>query len=477
METPSQLDLFLSNQTTEGRLDSEGHFTMAREQALRKLAEFQLPFRAAWAVKIIQCAVAHGTDSPIRVDLTAGEARFYFEAPNLQLDEIEREFYNPEAQGEAALGHLLSALWAVGIREQWAFQIATPHDPETLIWDGERLNRVDSEIRHNCAYLAVSMRTKNAGKLEWVQEIVNSGAQNAEILTTLNRWCYTVPVPLTVDGRRVDSLYHCRSHGANSSNYPLTVGFGEGELRKVGIPPGTFEELPPTKDPRYKTLSLTHPPPKDGGGLQAISDSVRQRLQPVDECSVPFLLTAHLEWAKHNNKYQWNTNLEFSMAYWVRDGVVVDQEHLTGFPSHCSVAVFLQADGLPSDLTSFHLARCQEREDRLKTAKEIVANNLDVLGTLSEPFEQMISRGQKKHRLIGGGLLLLGVASFWASPFHGLGLVAGGAALAKSAGAQEKSRVQNITTAVELFQSQLRKELDGLGVDMTIDPADTGSML
>ena len=54
MEAPSQLEQFLAGQQSEGEVvDTQSTFTIAKEEALRKIAEFQLPFENAWVVKVI----------------------------------------------------------------------------------------------------------------------------------------------------------------------------------------------------------------------------------------------------------------------------------------------------------------------------------------------------------------------------------------------------------------------------------------
>ena len=219
MNAPSELEKFLAGQSDDGQVDSEGEFTLAREQALKKLAEFQLPFDAAWAVKVVQCAVAGGTEAPIRVDLTVNEARFYFVSESLELDSIREAFYDPDPQEDRALNHLVNALWVVGLREKWAFQLTVPGEVESLIWDGERLQSVETATKHSCVYLAVNLLSRES-RFGWLKGAVQSGRRNADLLTALCKWCYTCPVPLTVDGRRVDSLYHCPSHGVNNSTFP-----------------------------------------------------------------------------------------------------------------------------------------------------------------------------------------------------------------------------------------------------------------
>ena len=456
METPSHLDLFLRQQETEGVVQSQGHFTMAKERALSKIAEFQLPFHGAWVVKLIQCAATSGS-APIRVDLVARESRFFFQADWLSLEEVEREFFNPATDTDCALGHLLSALWAVGLREKWAFQIGTKGEDTTLIWDGQKLNRVQAQRHHDCTLVSVTQRSKESGALSWVKSLAKAGSLNAEILTTLTRWCYTSPVPLTVDGRRIDTLYNCPKHGVGLSSFPLSIGFGSGALPDVSIPLGTYQDVPAAQDPRGPSFVAVKTP-TDYVGLRAANDKSRGQLRPVAKAPVPFLLTTHFKWVKDGNTQSWEPSSETSTIHWVRDGVVVDEEKFTSFSSRCSVGVFLSAEGLPSDLTSFHLAECPEREERVEKAKRIVSETLAKLGAHSDPLDEAIHSGQKRERICAGAFFLLGLAVVWASPFHGVGMMVGGTLVAKNAGATEKKRVAEIKTAIESFRTRLAKQ-------------------
>ncbi|MFA5507094.1 MAG: hypothetical protein WC314_25300 [Vulcanimicrobiota bacterium] len=70
MESPSHLESFLNELKASGQSQGQGHFTVAREKALEKLAEFQLPFQGAWIVKVVQAVVAFGVATPIAIGQT-----------------------------------------------------------------------------------------------------------------------------------------------------------------------------------------------------------------------------------------------------------------------------------------------------------------------------------------------------------------------------------------------------------------------
>lgn len=420
MESPSELERFLASQNVDGEVESEGEFTIAREQALRKIAEFQLPFAAAWAVKIVQCAVAWGTTSPIRVDLGVKEARFFFVAEDLNLDDVQTAFYDPQPQDRRYLNHLLHALWAVGLRENWAFQLSVPSDAESLVWDGNQLQRVSINEKHSCVYLAICFLSRES-RLRWIAGAIKSGARNADLLKGMCDHCYTCPVPLTVDGRRVDSLYHCPSHGVNAVTFPITCGFPAGELEPIRVPPGTFEETSLLKD----HASGRAPSNVDlhSMSLRRAFDKARRRLAEIELASAPFIVASHWRWSESGDQGSIMPHRQSSVLYWVADGVVVDVDRFDNSEGHCSVATFVDASDLDTDLTSFRLAQTLEKKRRLEAAKGLVVEELEGALDAESTLSDIAGGVQTRAYLLAGGLFAAGALTFLGSPLHGGGVM------------------------------------------------------
>ncbi len=432
----------------EGKIQSEGQFTLARDQALKKIAEFQLPFRAAWAVKLVQCAVASGDGSPIRVDLTVKEARFFFVTTDLNLTEIEEAFYTPEPSEKRSLRHLLSSLWAVGLHEGCGFQLALPGSSTTLIWDGKTLNRVESEEKRSCAYLGIAHQPVDGGKLAWVRSLAQSGSRNIEIQTTLSHWCYTCPVPLTVDARRLDSLLFCPTHGWSKESYPLSLRFEKTALPTLSLPPGTFERLP--------SQGLTFSQPPSGEGLREVGEKILGLIQPQQEASVAYLLTAHLRNRGSGKNERWEDTEGQSVLYWVQDGVVVDQENLFDGKTHCSVACFLNATELTTDLTGLHLAESPERIRRAQIARQSLAESLGEHGQLSQSLKDWEAESKQNSQFAGKFIGLAGVGTLLVEPTFGFFVIICGALTAYFAGTTESQRAQRVRTGVEELQQALK---------------------
>lgn len=455
-EDLSELDRYLSSHQGEGQVVSQdSSFTLARTEALRKISSFQLPFRGAWAVKIIQCAVAEGSGVPIRVDLTRKEARFYFALSSFTLEEFQEAFYEPEPHSNRALQHLVGALWAVGLREKWAFQLCVPGQNACLMWNGETLSQVETKKRYDCAYLAVGHQFTEEGGLGWVKGVVQSGGKNAEILTTLSRWCYTCPVPLTVDGRRLDSLQHCPTHGWAKNTFPLTIGFGEGSLQPLTLPPGTFEELPSPHDPRSSFWNTTD---HSAEGLSKAGKAALSSVEARPTAAVPFVVAYFMEQVKRGKNYEWEPIFESSMLYWVRDGVVVDEELLVERRFQTAVACFVDAEGLPTDLTTFHLQDSPERRSRKALAKQSVRQGLAELESMQGPLMSMVTRGKIMGYVAGGTLTLAGIGMLWANPFYGAVAILSGVVWAGTGGSTQEARFNSIMAGIENLRVELEHQ-------------------
>lgn len=397
MEAPSELQQFLAARREEGDHQDEGEFTVAREKALSKLAEFQLPFKGAWSLKIIQAAVAGGMASAIRVDQTYSETRFYFSAPeDWTLSDIEDAFYEPEPTPGRALDHLKKALWTVALNEKRAFQINLPGYKDMLVWTGETLTRAPCPSSYDCFFLAISHRPAAqreaglVGKLDfWV-----SAERNAEVMQALSERAFVCPVPLTVDNRRLDALQFCPSHGLSKTSHPLCLRYvNHDALPNLTLAPGTFREVENKdqyyKAPRYKLLS----------------EDVTGQREAIRGSSLAYIVSYHATREKVGDKYQWMDASHFSVCYWVQDGVCVEQQGFGPGRDTVSVAAFISAEGIANDLTSLKLQETEEREARLEAAGAALRDDFQ---SLEAPSFRKASLSGNEGSWVAGALLIAG---------------------------------------------------------------------
>lgn len=460
METPSQLESFLSLQESEGELvSSASDFTLAVEAALRKIAEFQLPFENAWAVKVVQSAVADGESQPVRVDLTSMEAQFFFLTRSITIDDVEQAFFNPEPSPNRALSHLISGLWASGVKNGVPFQLMFAGDTECLIWDGKKLHRAEAHEKRTCTYLAVST-CRSKGKLGWIKEMAKSAEKNAEILRTLARWSYACPVPLTVDGRRVDSLFNCPSHGLGATQFPLFSGFVDGLNPRLPIPPGTFQKSSIVQDPRAPRS--TYLAVLEGGdipGLYRNAQSLPDRTAVTDMAGAAFILSTFWHWVGQGKSRKLQPAQQSSQICWVLDGTVVETEELAAGRCHCSAVIFVNAEGLSTDLTSFRLKRSPERTRRRQEAVAALADRLGTVDELQANLDEVVSGIRTGGRWLGGVFFCIGLVALTASPLHGIAFAGGGIGTALSLASKAKDTSEHLRRSVEELRTELKKSV------------------
>lgn len=426
---PSQLDRFLLQQAEEGRRESEGAFTLARDKALEKIAKFQLPFAYAWTVKLVQWAVASRPIGGIRVDLTSRELRFSFHGADLDLDQLEKEFFTPERKADRAMNHLTAALWAIGLGEKMSFLLTLADQAQALMWDGERLRRVEnSEAADGRVCLTVGTCTEKSGAMGWIKNMARSGKRNAEMGSVISKHCFTCPFPLVVDGLRVDSYYNCPGQSLTPEDIPLGLSFLAGVPPSLPTPPGTAAgfKLP---NRLLGQLSLKSMP--DDTEYDDVVNRMIKRLAFEESCELAVLPTVHRDRVKGESGMRWEFRRERSRLIWVQDGVVLEETPILRAPCAISMAVFVSADGLETDLTTLKLSQSEERKRRQAQAFRVLAMELPKDKRLKEACEGSTKAARFKGRVASAAVLgagafggLLGVF-----PVMGVCTVIGGVGL------------------------------------------------
>ena len=360
----------------------------------------ELPFPAAWALQIVQCAVREGAVASIQVELTSREARFHFYTSTFSLAEVEEAYVAEDSPQNIGLRNLINALKTLGLKLKWPFRLTMPKVNEALVWDGETFQR--ASVSKPPMKTTLKIKTSPTDKKSWVGGLIERADWNAEIQNALRRRCYTCPVPLIVDGRRLDSLQACWGHGWGPRTYPLALGFAEASIPALPISPGTFEKRPKTKGLEVE---------QDAAGAMA-------RVSPRSMASVPFLVTYHLGEEERTPQE--------SLLYWVEDGVVVETEPLLEARSTTTVGCFVNAEGLDVDPTSLDLPEGEERNRRKAIVRRAVAEELREIKVLDESLEELAESARTKGSLNRKVFLLAGFGAFWVSPVAAV-LLAGAA--------------------------------------------------
>ncbi len=402
---------FLEN-TRGSRFAESGEFTISREAALSKMAEYQLPFQGAWVLKVVQAAVASGALS-VKVQLTKDRA-FLIWRPDCHwsADQVESAFPNPSPTPDRALNHLLAALRAVGVGQSRKFQIKFP-GRSCLVWDGQHFGRAHSRKDDPRLRLTVEHASWNAG---FISRRTQRTQETLELTKALTDHCFTCPVPLSLDARRLDSLLASPGHSTGKGVSPLGLIFGEGDLPELRIPRRTFESV-------RSQLKRSHSP----WGLNKFMAAELKGLEDQESASVAIL------WSVHHGTQDGVSlcvGTGDSRCYWVQDGVMVDSQSFGVENTSCSLGCFVNADELPTDLTSLRLAESEERKRRLAEAHRIAGK---CLYQVAPPQTGRWKTGAVAKNVLGGfALTAFGVLAFKLAPFNCLvAIIYGGKTMLK----------------------------------------------
>jgi hypothetical protein len=445
MEQPSELEKFLRQQEAEGRTESAGSFSISRRQALEKLASFQLPFEGAWSVKLIQSAVAAGVESAV-VRLGRQSNEFCLTGRlNWTFDELEQALLDPEYGARREILHLVTALRSVGISQKRGFSIELATDDDALVWDGQTLQRTDLlTVPRNRPAVKVTVTTgalDDEGGFLGIKGYKAISRRNAEVTQCLTGRAHTCPIPLSMDGRRLDALELNRGHGWGPASQLMVMGFEDGELPPLQIPAATGSQAFETHG-----VSLNEK-------LMLVTEETRSRTHTDPVCSLAYLVSAHMAYVKKGKRQVWEERTSDSFCNWVADGVIVETEVLSRTPDLCSVGCFVSADGLDTDLTSFHLLDNKAKNRRRVEAKRLLRRGLDHLEEFD--FERMHQKAEGEGRIAGGIFLVLGLGSMAFSPIHGVVFTGVGAWMMVAAGNETRAVADRIQQSLHRLESNL----------------------
>lgn len=448
-ESSSQLDWLIEQSRQQGQVESEGHFTMDRDKALDKLAKFQLPFEGAWALKIIQSIVATGESEAIRVELNWKETRFTFDSDSWSLDEIETEFFQVDEDRDSPYADLARGLWPVALGEHRTFSLSLPGQLEALVWNGERLIRADLESLPEVAVLSVALFPSPQGRLDEVKALANYSARNELLHEVIKRHCFTCPIPLTLDYDRIDALLDCPRFGINERSLPLFVDSAPCELPSLRIPPGTKDRTVQRRSLRKLVrdfFSTRH----DEFGVEKLWKDFLNNFSPVEETELPYLVSFRMKFEKTSG---WNQLPGRSALYWVKHGVVVDQDPLNDALTLCSLGCFANGDDLPTDLTGLRLRQTVERQSRLAKARGALYVRLGESAPTRETVEPIL--GASRHgKTLGAFSTAIGLVAAFVVPGLGIPIMAIGGTLWGGKYRQEK-KVRRLSEELNILTRSL----------------------
>ena len=173
---------------------------------------------------------------------------------------------------------------------------------------------------------------------------------NAGVAKVLQDWAFAAPIPVKVDGRKINTLHACPTHREGSKKQVLVAVFLQSAEPKLSLP-WKEEEWSPIS--RQIAVENTH---------------------HIGCCA---LLTVGSKYdASEMREFRWRRKPPGSLFYWVQSGVVIQSERLPSLGVGLSWAVLLSADGLETDLTSFSLQESPKLDARKKAVMLSLLDNL-----------------------------------------------------------------------------------------------------
>lgn len=442
MEQPSEFEVYLAYHQADGVHDSSGEFTLSREKAALRLRAFQLPYEGAWAVKLIQAAVA-AESKGITIRAGRREIRIDFNHRSWDLHSVESSFYSPSLVEETnrSLSHLVVGLRGVS---EVPFELRLEGSGTSLVCNGTQMYRRALKQASGKTALSILNCQPNA---DVRRELSSAKSRLAELQTALARHCFVCPVPLNLDGLRLDSLLRTPIHGWTTSDFPVAIGFpSEEELPELGIPPATLE---PRHDGRARGIG------ESAGFTRAVSEKMMTTLEEAGkppDCTGFGLITAHTICEPHSGHRV--PMVRPSTLFWVEDGALLEKEKIHFEARFVSLAVFVSAVGLEKDLTSLALRRTESRFERRVLA---IKMGKAFLAKAEPPFDSALEAAASQGKRYGKAIGTAGLGFLAFPPTKPVGAVAVGigALMVKLAGGE--SYIQTVRTFQGAFE-QLRRE-------------------
>ena len=238
MSDKSPVETHLLQAQDQGLFDSEGSFTIAGEEAVGKLAAFQLPRKSAWVLKVVQSAVA-SQSTEIRVKQSASQTSFHFDPTEpFDVDILKASLLSPEVTGSRSCCHLAAGLRAVGIGDKRPFSLQVDGSGERTVieWRNNRLTHKKPKVSTSAetrGTLIVDFPPQDAGRA--IGGLVRGARRATDEYLELVKNCDICPIQLIVDGRRVDTLHSPPDNSLNSSLY-LSLNWVHRAQANVGPP-------------------------------------------------------------------------------------------------------------------------------------------------------------------------------------------------------------------------------------------------
>lgn len=361
------LDAFLASQQAEGSSQGEGDFTISHAKAAQKMTQYSLPREHTWVLKLIQAAVGWGSHS-IELKQTRTHSTFHFQMNRPDRLPTNEEFVQAllRANFESPKGvdRLGAALRVLVERAHLSFMLSMDRGDQQsqAIYAGVYFTDLGEDRR-------VKLRSKWGRGLTLMIHHISHTDTNRLLLSyipirefglpmllELEEFAHVSPVPITVDGRRIDGVLHSRA---------FAWSYHKKLLRILGLE---------VRDPSFPSVDL-------GREFCDLVVSLRTTPQRMSQ------KVSEAEWRSHDVYFVLGVRAEkdffdtlsaetLSCIHWVTDGVVVQTENLPIATKFLSLDIYVGTEGLKTDLTGFQLVESATLKERRQLLRESVSEAL-----------------------------------------------------------------------------------------------------
>jgi hypothetical protein len=381
----SELFQWVENLANEGSWESEGRFTLDKDKAWDKLSAYQLPFEQAWVLKLVQAAVTSGIPE-LRVKQSGSETTFQFVGQTSWNEEaVTRELFSTSSVVDQGLRHLAIAVRYLAKTAEKLLALHYP-DGTTQVWDGQSFHTESSPYPTEHFELTIFSAQKQG--LRWLVLPVLGAGETAGLGKVLSSLAYTSPIPITVDGRRINGFSSDIDAGATSTTAPFAL-----------LPLKPDLQLPEFRFLRDRNWR----PGVDEVSLRASGNMEELRGEYLT-CGVLACLTACVREVQDPPRFA----SQPSFVKWIKDGVIVKVDVLPPIGA-VGVTILLSAEGLRSDLSGLNLAINQTLNSREKHARKRVRAKLHELLDQDAPGTVRIDLKGRQHKVAMLALAGLGV--------------------------------------------------------------------
>jgi len=363
---------YLDEKGAEGKVDSEGSFSVNQAEAARQLARFALPDTYSWALKLVQAAIAYGC-SEIKVTQERNTTTFFFRPNSLEdiptPNDVVQTIISSDIGGDSPLQRTVLALRALVEQSDFSFLLSLCREVsrcETL-YAGHDFGLMGESERERLGNIVqpgiqirVSLLRSSEGKTgRFLGGLLIGPRRDVLLCKELIDKAYLCPIPLLVDGLRVNRLFTHPRFGFVEKRRPLVLG-------GVDCPKST----PVLSCPELERKEMS------------IHTDARRAERPYTGSThhhAWYVLNVDLN--ENQEKIEGSRHITID---WHRDGVVVQREKKPiALTSRCHLTIFLSAEGLQTDLTGFRLQETEEKTERVKQAFGAVVS--DLFSLMSEP--------------------------------------------------------------------------------------------